>query len=79
MWFYISINGVKYIYSIHVENPKNINFGVNPICSSRNTENAENVYIYWNFPVGLSKMCKDCKKKLFSIFPSVKPVKKVSL
>ena len=24
-------------------------------------------------------MCNNCKKKLFSIFPSVKPVKKVSL
>ena len=79
MWCYISKNGVKCIYSVHVEKPKNIKFGVIPTCSSRNTENAENVYIYWIFPVGLSKMCKDCKKKLFSIFPSVKPVKTDSL
>ena len=44
MWCYITKNVVEYICSIHVENPKNIEFGVIPICFYQGKrENAEKI------------------------------------
>ena len=62
MWCYITKNVVEYICSIHVENPKNIEFGVIPICFYQGKrENAEKIIHATTFLQEFLKMCKECK------------------
>ena len=48
MWCYISKNGVKCIYSVHVEKPKNIKFGVIPT-SHQEIQRMRKMYMYTGF------------------------------